>query len=282
MKTVFKLLLIALLPASAFAAEPFTPPVITNESTLQQLFPESEAPAATITAPRLSFPVTYTEAEAAISQSIMEKSASGRIGTLMDGRNPRPIFNHSEPLHVQAKGLQLDEKKKRWQANLLLVNEAGEVVSALPAAGVYHEMVEVPVLKRSLRRGELISEADIETREFILSRTRPDTITDKSILIGKTPAHGVSPYRPIREAEITGAPLVKRDAIVQIRYSVPGMEITTTGQALAAGARGDVIEVRNTSSRKIVRGVVENAESVTVIVPHQQTTALTGVNHASF
>jgi sulfur-oxidizing protein SoxZ len=81
-------------------------------------------------------------------------------------------------------------------------------------------------------------------RDFIRSQTRPDTINDIASLIGKTPTHGISPFRPVRESEITGTPLVKRDAIVQLRYAVPGMEITTPGQVITQGARGDVIEVR--------------------------------------
>jgi flagella basal body P-ring formation protein FlgA len=70
-------------------------------------------------------------------------------------------------------------------------------------------------------------------------------------------------------------PIVKRDAIVQISYSVPGMEITTSGQALAPGARGDVIEVRNTTSKKVVRAVIEASDRVQVIVPNTQTSQLT-------
>ncbi|NBO17999.1 MAG: flagella basal body P-ring formation protein FlgA, partial [Proteobacteria bacterium] len=169
----------------------------------------------------------------------------------------------------------------RWQSSLVFVNEKGDVISAMPASGMFHEMIEVPVLKRQLRNGEQISESDIELRDFIRSQTRPDTITDISSLIGKTPMRGISAFRPVRESEITGAPIVKRDAIVQLRYTVPGMEITTPGQALAQGARGDVIEVRNTASRKVVRGVIENADTVIVYSPNQQMSALSGENRVA-
>ena len=43
------------------------------------------------------------------------------------------------------------------------------------------------------------------------------------------------------------------------------MEITTSGQAVIAGAKGDVIPVRNMASKKIVRGVVENSNTVTIM-----------------
>lgn len=259
-------------PAAAFAPQPAAPVPAPSPQPAAQAQPEQ---------PRGSFEVSYADAEAAVGAALAAKGIGDKIGAMMDGRTSKAIFAYGEPLQVQTRGLRTDPKKSRWQASLLFVNEKGDVVSAMPAAGMFHEMVEVPVLRRHLRNGEQITESDIEVRDFIRSQTRPDTITDIASLIGKTPMRSISAYRPVRESEIAGLPLIKRDAIVQLRFSTPGMEITTPGQAMAQGARGDVIEVRNTASRKVVRGVVESATSVLVYNPNQQTSALTGENHVA-
>ncbi len=215
------------------------------------------------------FQVSYSEAEEAVSAALGERGIADKVGAMMDGRKNTAIFAYSQPIHVQTRGMQVDKDHGRWSANILFVTADGSVVSALPAAGHFNEVIEVPVLKRAFRHGEVITQADIELRDFAMNRTRPDTVTDLSSLIGKTPMGSVSPFRPIRDIEIASMPIVKRDAIVQINYNVPGMQISTSGQALAAGARGDVIDVRNTTSKKVVRAVIEASDRVQVVTGTQ-------------
>ena len=50
-----------------------------------------------------------------------------------------------------------------------------------------------------------------------------------------------------------------------MRYKIPNMEITTTGQAMADGAKGEAIEVKNTTSKKITRAVVVDSNTVDVM-----------------
>ncbi|MEK7387982.1 MAG: flagellar basal body P-ring formation chaperone FlgA, partial [candidate division NC10 bacterium] len=71
-------------------------------------------------------------------------------------------------------------------------------------------------------------------------------------LVGQSPERTISPYRPVRDHEIARPALIKKDAIVQMRYQSPGMEITTTGQAMADGSKGRMIAVRNLASKKVV------------------------------
>ncbi|MBY0406281.1 MAG: flagellar basal body P-ring formation chaperone FlgA, partial [Rickettsiales bacterium] len=217
------------------------------------------------------FEVSYKDAETAISTALTEKGVADKVGALMDGRKNAALFVHSQPLRVETRGLKIDHDHHRWSGSVLFVAEDGAVISAIPASGHFSEMVEVPVLKRPVRNGDIIAESDIELRDFAKDRTRPDTISDLSSLIGKTPSRSISPYRPLRESEVTHLAIIKRDAMVQMTYTTPGMHISTTGQALAAGAKGDVIDVRNTASKKVVRAVIQTAESVQVLSQNQQT-----------
>ncbi len=221
------------------------------------------------------FDVSYSEAEEAVSAALAERGIADKVSALMDGRKNSAIFSYSQPTHVETRGLQVDKDHTRWSANILFTTLNGEVISAIPAAGHYSEVTEMPVLKRAMHNGEVISEGDIELRDFTANRTRTDMVADLSSLIGKTPVHSVSPFRPIRDTEIAAMPILKRDALVQIDYTVPGMQISTAGQALAAGARGDVIDVRNTTSKKVVRAVITAADRVQVITPTMQTSQLT-------
>ncbi len=213
--------------------------------------------------PQYLFQLSYDDAEQAIGQALAQKGAGAKVAANINGHHNEALFSYSKPISVEIRGLQF-ERPSRWSANLLFMAD-GEVVSAMPVGGRYEEMIEVPVLKREVRSGDVIGEADVEIRDFPITHTRTDTITDSAVLIGKSPVAAISPSRPVREHEIASPAIVKKNGIVSMRYTSPGMEITTTGQAMNEGARGDVISVRNTASRKIVRASVVDAGTVSIV-----------------
>jgi len=252
---LFVLWILALMVAgsSSFAqtAAPIEPPVISD--------------------PRNAFELSYEAAEDAVTQALTEKGVGDKVSATMNGRKPKPIFVYSKPITVEARGLKFDKLSGHWEGSLAFIAD-GEVVSAIPASGHFDEMIEVAVLKREMRNTDVIREGDVEIRDFSLSHTRADTITDLSGLIGKAPLRTISPFRPIRAEEVITPAIVKKDALVQMHYSLPGMEISTTGQTITAGAKGDVISVRNVTSKKVVRAVVENSDTVSILT--------TGADHA--
>ncbi|MDE3016448.1 MAG: flagellar basal body P-ring formation protein FlgA [Pseudomonadota bacterium] len=227
--------------------------------------------AAPVAASSPMFRLSYEDAEQAVSLALAEKGAGAKIAAIMQGRQPgHPLYSYGKPVAVSVRGLQFNKKTKQWSASLLFVAD-GDVVSAMPICGRYDEMIEVPVLKREVVHGDVIANQDVELRDFPVGQTRTDTVTDISDVIGKSPVRGVSPGRPIRESEIANPAVIRKNAVVQMRYTSPGMEITATGQALKEGAKGDVITVKNTSSRRVVRAVVADAGTVDVLTPDMTT-----------
>jgi len=214
------------------------------------------------------FEVSYGNAEEAVSRALTDKGigdkVTARITSMVGNHKAGTLHAFDKPVTIDIKGLQFDKQSRRWNASLLFLAD-GDVITALPVSGHFEEVLEIPVLKREVRNNEVINEADIEVRDFPVTSTRTDTITDISELIGKSPLRTISPSRPIRIHEIASPALVKKNGLVQIRYSSPGMEITTTGQAMDDGAKGAVINVRNTASKKTVRAVVEDSNTVNIL-----------------
>jgi flagella basal body P-ring formation protein FlgA len=81
---------------------------------------------------------------------------------------------------------------------------------------------------------------------------------------------GMYAKRPIPEGKALSihmlqAPhLVRRGQEVILLAKTAGLEVRMKGKALADGAKGDLIQVRNTKSRRIVEGVVTNQGVVRV------------------
>lgn len=223
-----------------------------------------EAPLPASAAQHALFQLSYEDVEGAVGFALADKGAGQKVAATVSGDRRKPLFSYDKPISVEIRGLQFDSSNKRWNASLLFVS--GEaVISAIPVAGRYEETVEIPVLKRQVKSGEIIRAEDIELRDHPFVRTRSDTITDLSSLVGKSPTRSISPGRPVYESELASPALVKKNSVVQIRYLSAGLEISATGQSVDEGAKGDVITVRNLDSKKLLRAVIADEKTVDVI-----------------
>lgn len=225
------------------------------------------------------FNISYEDAQDAVGKALTEKlpaeKADGQVITAMiNGKKATPLYSSNKPVDVEIRGLRSDDRSHSWNASMVILS-GDKVISALPLAGRYMVMNEVPVLKRQIRNGDLITDDDVEMQKFPQVRIYKDTINDIASLVGNTPVRGISPGRPIREREVAPPSLVRKNALVQMRYKTDSMEITTEGQALANGAKGDVIDVRNVSSKKIARAVVAESNVVDVLAQGVETSQAT-------
>ncbi len=210
------------------------------------------------------FRLTYADAEEAISQALAERGAGAKVSAdITNSQGEDYLFSFSQPISVEIRGLRFNPDTQRFSANLVSISGT-DVISARPISGRYNEMVEVPVLKRSVRAGEIITASDVELRDYAKARARADTIVDMASLVGKSPERVISAGRPIRATELEQAAVVKKNGLVKMVYKDGGMAISTNGQAMTDGILGSVINVRNTESKKIVQGTVQDENTVVI------------------
>lgn len=211
------------------------------------------------------FPVTVKDAEAAVSAALAQNGAGDKTRAVLVARSD-VLYPSNDPLSVEVKTLDFDKRTKKWSANLLFKKQ-GEVISALPASGRYQELMTLPVLKRQLKNGEVIGENDIDWLDFPVSSASGMLVIDAAALIGQSPARSISPGRPIRSNEVNAQALIRKNALVEMRYENASISITASGIAMDNGAKGDAIRVRNASSRQLVHAVVEDERTVRVFAP---------------
>jgi flagellar basal body P-ring formation protein FlgA len=212
------------------------------------------------------FTLSYAEAEEALGRALADKGAAEKVAAFINGRKNEALFSYTKPLEVQIRGLQFDKPSGHWSASLLAIS-GSEIVTAIPSSGRYDELAEIPMLKHVVKNGEIIKADDIEIRDIAVSQTRSDIVTDMAGLIDKSPVYSITAGRPIRMHEIAVPPLVKKNSIVQMHYHSPGMEISTTGQAMEDGIKGVTISVKNLTSKKIIQAVVDDVASVNIVTP---------------
>ena len=122
--------------------------------------------------------------------------------------------------------------------------------------GMVTEMADLPVLNSRMEAGEVITASDISYRKVRADRVPRNVITEAEDLIGRTPRRVVASGRHVRANDVIVPQDIKRNEMVTMVLNHGGMLLTTTGQALESGARGEVIGVRNMRSKRVVRGVI--------------------------
>lgn len=125
----------------------------------------------------------------------------------------------------------------------------GALVSRSQVTVTLKQRVETPVLRRSVRRGEQLSSADLTMKAVILSRPLSGRVQEISQVVGLVTTRGVREGIPLVDKWFQPALAVGRGDRVRIKLNRGGLNIETTGLALQSGWVGDRIPVRNPDSK---------------------------------
>ena len=121
---------------------------------------------------------------------------------------------------------------------------------------------DVLVANRFLARGELVTRDDVrlEERDLPSKRVR----SDLKDAVGKRVKRALRVGRILTPRSLAEPKLVKRGKRVTLVLNANGLEIRAVGEALRDGARGDIVQVKNLSSRRVVEGTVDGTGIVRV------------------
>lgn len=206
------------------------------------------------------FSVTNDDVAREVARQLQDQGFRDGVKATVNPGSSSILATADHPIKVVIHALQVDTDAKLWQGQAYIM--AGTKTESMkPVAGRYDSVVNIPVLTRQLRKGDIIEQSDIEMRKVTERQLRKDTITNVDQLLGKSPLRMISPSRPIRTAEISSPMLIKKGQTVEMHYTTPYMNIRTTGQALEDGGEGTLVRVQNLTSQKAVSGrVVANGK----------------------
>lgn len=132
---------------------------------------------------------------------------------------------------------------------------------AAPTAG----SVDVPVLARSVTRGELLDATDFtaEPRPALQAR---GAIAARDAQ-GKEAVRNLPAGAVLRATDIMPPRLVKRGEPVTIAVRKGTLLIATPGKALSSGGTGDLVRVVALSTSRTLDAIVEKSGTVRVVAP---------------
>jgi len=122
------------------------------------------------------------------------------------------------------------------------------------------------VAKRPLIRGQILDSNSIVRTRFKISGARQAYIYENKHALGKMLIRAINAGTPIKVNNLRAATIVKRGQEVILIAITASIQVRMGGKALADGAKGDLIRVRNLKTKKVVEGIVTKAGTVKVIM----------------
>lgn len=124
---------------------------------------------------------------------------------------------------------------------------------------------DIPVLRRELEAGEIITDSDIAWQEKPANMINLQTITRASDLIGKALRRKLRSGSVLRATDIEKPLAVRRGELVTMVLQRPGLSLSAVGRAMEHGAIGDFIRLTNIDTRLQIEGRVTGAGQVIVL-----------------
>ena len=199
-------------------------------------------------------PLTSAFAEKLISEQL-EQSA-GSDGFKVTISRPRlPLGNQeARPTRIMIDGLRHDPASGNFSAVMIgTVDDRPRF--ELPLEGRIQPLASVPVLARTLQRGDLISAADLDWKAVPPDALSDASLTDEKQLIGAEARRRLSPGRVLTSRDIGAPRLVLRGKPVRVVYVERGLRLTALGTARDDGALGETVRVLNPESRLEIQGI---------------------------
>jgi flagella basal body P-ring formation protein FlgA len=177
---------------------------------------------------------------------------------------PETWSANSSPMNLQ--DFRFDRMSGRFSA--VVVPEDGSAPKA-SVSGYVKATIEVPVVRRTVQRGEVIDDADIDYITMAAATLTKGLVLDPAQLAGMAAKRTLHADRAVRAVDLMAPILIARNSNVSMIYVVGSLQITARGRALADAGKGDTIPVLNISSKKTVEAVVLDANTVAVGTPPQ-------------
>jgi len=156
-----------------------------------------------------------------------------------------------------------EPRTQRFEANVEVPGSASLRRRPVRISGALYETAEVVTLGRALTRGESIRAGDV-----IVER-RPkmeaaDAIRRADLVIGQAARRDLRAGQFLHTADLMKPELVGRGDTVTLVFESPGVKLTMQAKALEAGTQGDVVQVLNTQSKRIVQATVDGPGRVII------------------
>src|ERR1700730_17588248 len=156
-----------------------------------------------------------------------------------------------------------DPRSQRFEANVEVPGSSTLRKKPVRVSGMIFETAEGVTLARALARGETIRENDIAIERRPKAEAA-DTIRQADAAIGQAARRELRAGQFLRAADLMKPELVSRGDTVTLVFESPGVPLTMQAKAIETGTLGDLVQVLNPQSKRIVQATVDGPGRVVI------------------
>ncbi|MBF0192316.1 MAG: flagellar basal body P-ring formation protein FlgA [Magnetococcales bacterium] len=143
-----------------------------------------------------------------------------------------------------------DEWRSGRQNVPVEVSVNGTVATVIQVAVTLKQSFRYLVLRRPLKRGAVVTDADLRWEENELDRPPVGLVEDPKQVVGQAVTRQIQANRPLQSDWFSAPQVVARGERIQVAAVRGALRIETTAVAQSAGRMGEVIVLENPTSRK--------------------------------
>ncbi len=132
-------------------------------------------------------------------------------------------------------------------------------------SGRVQEMTELPVARRAMRAGDIVSLENLQWSRVKAALLRNDLVRMPAQAKGQALRHAIQPGQPIRLADLGQPLVVSKGSPLLLRLDSANLQVTAQGVADEAGGIGEQIRVINPYSRAVMDAVVTGPGQARII-----------------
>ncbi|WP_050300152.1 flagellar basal body P-ring formation chaperone FlgA [Yersinia frederiksenii] len=125
--------------------------------------------------------------------------------------------------------------------------------------------LSVWVAKNTLERGKVVAPDDIELKKKNIATTQGGYITNPDEIVGFTVKRRIRGLQTVTATQLEQPILVTRGQHVLMIAQQDGIEARMLGEALKNGRKGELIKVKNLSSKRTVSAIVDDIGKVRML-----------------
>jgi flagella basal body P-ring formation protein FlgA len=198
-----------------------------------------------------------------LRDALLDKGVSGEYEISYTGGAPEMILPADMPASAEITRIEYNHETNWFEADIAAPSAENPRATAM-VTGRIERLMQVPVLKDTMRTGSMIRSDDIE---YITMRTRSvnhDVILDRGNLYGMTPRRMIQAGKPIKEQDVEYPRIVSRGDEITMVFKNGPLKLTARGKALESGSKGEIIRVVNGQSNRTLEATISGEREVTV------------------
>ena len=198
-----------------------------------------------------------------IEEKLFENGMSGNFKLSLANNISDIILPKDMPAQAEVSKFTFNPQKDTFEATVSAPSATNPVFETT-ITGSVERVVSIPVLRSTLKNGDIIGKADIDFIDVMQKDVQRDYMITEESLYGMTPRRMVMTGKPIRDMELENPQIVSRGAPVTLVYKDGAMTLSARGKSMQGGARGDLVRVINMNSNRSLEGIITAENEITV------------------